>query len=365
MTPNASSLTSAAERGIPRDPWTRTWPSWAPSAAAVWGVLYATVQLTWAVTGTTVPWTPSRPYSPVAQLLLALLAVVAAGACLAGARPLSRPARTAVTAVLVATVPVFVVGMISLPLHFVTLVSGSGVESATGLAHVLFNTAGAGLLTLSAVSSRRRLRGRCVRCGQPHRGLGSGPLVHPAASAASRRTQVVVYALMCGLLPWAGVKTIWTLGGDALGLTAERWHQMNADAPASAQALASVGIDITVLAALLAVFLILGLMYRWGMVFLRWTLFLSGRRVPRLLPLIPAWLTAASLSAYGIGLTVYAPLTAIGVLPRIEASGGFTSAGLTWMIEFGGLAFAGLGLGLATAARSYASRTRPVCAIGG
>ena len=86
-------------------------------------------------------------------------------------------------------------------------------------------------------------------------------------------------------------------------------------------------------------------------------------RVPRLLPLIPAWLTAAGLSVYGIALTIYAPLSALGVLSRIEPSGGFTSTGVTWMVEFGGLAFGGLGLGLITAARSYASRTRPTCAI--
>ncbi|MEU4703092.1 hypothetical protein [Nonomuraea dietziae] len=345
--------------------WAQSWPRWAPSAAAVWGALYATVQLTWAVTGTTVPWTPGTPYAPVAQLLLALLAVVAAAACLATARPLTRAGATAVTTVLAVAVPVFVAGMISLPLQFVTLVSGSGVESATGLAHVLLDTAGAGLLVLTAAGHRRRLRGRCVRCGQAHRGVGTGPLLHPDASIASRRTRVAVYALMCGIVPWAGVKTVWTLGGDALGVTAEEWDRANAAAPASARALASVGIDITVLAALLAIFLLLGLMYRWGMVFPRWTLFLSDRRVPRLLPLVPAWLTAASLSVYGIGLTVYAPLTAVGVLPAIEPSGGFTRAGLTWMIAFGGLAFAGLGLALVVAARSYASRTHPVCAVAG
>ncbi|MFF4583666.1 hypothetical protein [Streptomyces sp. NPDC001389] len=32
------------------------------------------------------------------------------------------------------------------------------------------------------------------------------------------------------------------------------------------------------------------------------------------------------------------------------------------MVEFGGLAFAGLGIGLIVAARSYAARTHPVCA---
>ncbi|MFJ2864435.1 hypothetical protein [Kitasatospora sp. NPDC087314] len=96
--------------------------------------------------------------------------------------------------------------------------------------------------------------------------------------------------------------------------------------------------------------------------FPRWTLFLSGRRVPRLLPLIPAWLTGIPLTMYGAVLTVMAPLMAVGVLPRSKPSPPFTSgSGTTWMVEFGGLAFGGLGIGLVVAARSYAARTRPVC----
>jgi D-alanyl-D-alanine dipeptidase len=340
--------------------------------------MYAVVQVVWATTGTAVPWSAHSHHAPTVQLILALIAVMAAGACLTGTNltstsrtstGLTNTSRTSTGhpskssgMVIAATIPIFLVGMIGLPLHLVTLLSGAGVESATGLAHVLLNTGNTALLTLCAVTYRRRLRGRCARCGQSHEHPGNGPLAHPTPSAASPRTRAVVYALMCGLVPWAGVKTIWTLGGGALGVTAEQWRDANADAPGPAKALASLGIDVTVLAALFAILLLLGLMYRWGMAFPRWTLFLYGRRVPRLLPLVPAWLTATSLSVYGTGLTVYAPFSAVGILPRPEPSGGFTSTGLLWMIEFGGLAFAGLGLGLIVAARSYATRTRPICA---
>ncbi|MFF9244831.1 hypothetical protein ACF1AY_38930 [Streptomyces sp. NPDC014776] len=123
------------------------------------------------------------------------------------------------------------------------------------------------------------------------------------------------------------------------------------------------GIDVTVLAAMVGGFLLLGLLYTWGQVFPRWTVVLSGRRVPRLLPLIPAWLTGIPLAMYGSVLIVMAPLMAVGVLPEIKPSPPFTTtSGITWMVEFGGLAFAGLGIGLVVAARSYAARTRPVCA---
>ncbi|MFJ9844088.1 hypothetical protein ACIRYZ_27230 [Kitasatospora sp. NPDC101155] len=173
-----------------------------------------------------------------------------------------------------------------------------------------------------------------------------------------------MYLLMCGLLPWAGAKTIWTLGGNALRVAGDDWQRTSiVDASGPAKATAAAGIDVTVLAAMVGIFLLLGLLYVWGQVFPRWTLFLSGRRVPRLLPLIPAWLTGIPLTMYGVFLTIAAPLMAVGVLPKIKPSLPFTSSsGITWFVELGGLAFGGLGIGLVVAARSYAARTRPVCA---
>ncbi|MBP2056639.1 hypothetical protein J2Z21_009658 [Streptomyces griseochromogenes] len=333
-------------------------------AAASWGVLYAAVEVAWAAAGITVPWKEHASFAPAVQLLLAALAVLASGACLASTRTLAKPGRAAVATALIVTIPVFVVGTNGLPIYFVTLVTLSGIESATGLAQVLLNTLGAALLLLVGLSYRRRLRGDCPRCGQPHTGTSDGPLAHPAVSPPPKRTRKAVYLLMCGLLPWAGVKSIWTLGGNALGVSGVDWQKTTSvGASGPSKAAAAAGIDVTVLAAMVGVFLLLGLLHAWGQVFPRWTLILSGRRVPRLLPLIPAWLTGIPLTMYGAVLTIMAPLIAVGVLPEIKPSPPFTtSSGITWMVEFGGLAFAGLGIGLVVAARSYAARTRPVCA---
>ncbi|MFE1555474.1 hypothetical protein ACFW6V_10820 [Streptomyces sp. NPDC058734] len=333
-------------------------------AAASWGVAYAAVEVTWALTGTTVPWKAHSAYPQEVQLFLAALALLAGAAGLASTRSLSRPGRAGVATVLGVALPVFAVGTVGLPVHFVTLATLSGVESATGLAQVLLNTAGAALLLLVGLSCHRRLRGDCPRCGRPHDGPADGPLAHPAASRASGRTRVAVCVLVGGLAPWAGVKTVWTLGGDALGVAGEDWQRItDAGASGPARAMASVGVDVTVLAAMAGLFLLLALLCTWGQVFPRWTVVLAGRRVPRLLPLIPAWLTGVPLALYGAVLVVMAPLTAVGVLPQIPPSPPFTTgSGITWMAEFGGLAFAGLGTGLVVAARSYAARTRPVCA---
>ncbi|WP_344638848.1 hypothetical protein [Kitasatospora cystarginea] len=327
-------------------------------------MLYAAVEVIWAVTGTTVQWKEHSAYAPGVQLFLAALALLAGGACLASTRTLAKPGRVAVATALIVALPVFVVGTNGLPIYFVAITTLSGIESATGLTQVLLNTAGAAFLLLVGLSYRRRLRGDCPRCGRPHAGAADGPLAHPAASRAPRRTRVAVYLLMCGLLPWAGAKTIWTLGGNALGVAGDDWKRTTiVGASGPSKATASAGIDVTVLAAMVGIFLLLGLLYVWGQVFPRWTLFLSGRRVPRLLPLIPAWLTGIPLTMYGAALIVMAPLMATGVLPKIKPDPPFTtSSGITWFVEFGGLAFAGLGIGLVVAARSYAARTHPVCA---
>ncbi|WP_234335909.1 hypothetical protein [Streptomyces sp. NRRL S-920] len=354
--------------GGPPAPRRRPWPDWAPLAAQVWGALYAAVIGGWAVTGTAVP-LRAHTYQPVALLLAqAALAVLAAGVCaVAATGDRSRRGRKAAGGLLALLIPAFGWGAIGLPIHFVTLASGSGVESATGLVHTLLNTCGAGLLSMVAVAHRRRLRGRCARCGQAHDGPGEGrwtALTHPPASTASARTRVTAYVLLCGLLPWAVVKTVWLFGGDAIGVSGAAWrHDVETEATGASRALASVGVDVSVLAALLGVFLLAGLMYRWGQVFPRWTPLLAGRRVPRLLPLIPAWLTGGALSVYGTGLLVYALLSAVGVVPGLEPVGVFTTTeGMAWMVAFGGMSFGGLGAGLLVAARSYATRSRPVCA---
>ncbi|MFF8652758.1 hypothetical protein [Streptomyces huasconensis] len=355
-----SSGTTRARRGTA----TRRPPDRAPFAAQVWGVLYASLLVGWAATGTAVPLTAHTHQPTALHLAQAALAVLAAIVCRAAASAHRvRTGRDVVGVSLALLIPAFAWGAIGLPMHFVTLVSGAGVESATGLAHTVLTTCGAGLLLRVAVAHRRRLRGRCARCGGEHQGRGGGTWVHPPASTASVRTRATAYVLMCGLLPWAVVKTVWLFGGDALGVSGEAWqHDVEAQATGAARFLASLGIDVTVLAALLGVFLLTGLMYRWGQVFPCWTWPLAGRRVPRLLPLIPAWLTGGALTAYGTGLLVYAPLSAAGVVPAIEPVGVFTTVeGMTWMVAFGGLCFAGLGGGLLVAARSYAARTRPVC----
>lgn len=340
------------------------WPRWAPHALAAWGIGYALAEIALAATHITVAWSPHLAFTPAAHLALAALALIASAAGRAAARPLRRRGRILVAAALIATGPAFVLCMAELPGYLVTLIAGDGVDSLTGFLHVLMNTAGVIPLVLVATTLHRTWRGRCPRCGQHHSPGYDGPMARPAASLAPSRTRLTAYLLMAGVLPWAVTKTIWTLGGSALGVSAKAWRQASeGNATGVTHALAAVGIDVTVASAALAVFLLLGLLHPWGQVFPRWTLFLAGRRVPRMLPLLPAYMCAAGLPIYGLILLIYAPLSAAGFVAAPKLGAPFTSqSGVLWMVAFGGSAFLGIGLGLVVAARSYAERTRPICA---
>lgn len=335
--------------------------AWAP-AAAVAAAVYAVVQVTWAATGTAVPWKAHSAHPAAVQYALALVALLAGtAACLA---PRTRRAPRAVAGVLLGAIPVLGFGMAPLPAYLVTITAGAGVESATGLAHVLLSTILTTTLAFTALTHHRRSTGTCPDCGQAHvTAAADAPLLRPAPSIAPRRTRRTAFLLTTGLLPWMAVKTTWTLGGDALGITAERWKASHADDSRAVRALADVGVDATVLAACVALFLIAGLLYPWGQRFPRPLPWLGGRRVPRLLPLVLAALTAFGLALYGVLLSVYAPLAALDLLPTPDPDPviGGTRSGTLWLIAFGGGAFGGLGFALAVAARSYAARTRPRC----
>lgn len=170
--------------------WSRRWPVWIPYAAAVWGLLFAAVQVAWAATGTAVPWSPDVAYARAVLWFLAALAVVAAGACLATGRRLARRGGVAVAASLILTVPVFVMGMAGLPAHFVTLASFSGVESATGLAHTLLSAVGAAHSGCPFLRRPDPARLRPCRHSSSSEAVGTGPqLLRSAGSRAGGRVR--------------------------------------------------------------------------------------------------------------------------------------------------------------------------------
>lgn len=93
-----------------------------------------------------------------------------------------------------------------------------------------------------------------------------------------------------------------------------------------------------------AVFLLQGLVRRWGIVFPRWIPWIGSRRVPRFLPVVPAWIVAPTLALHGLGSFGYA----LSIHASLISLGGAAS-----------LAFGCYGTALGAAALSYQRRTRP------
>jgi hypothetical protein len=171
------------------------------------------------------------------------------------------------------------------------------------------------------------------------RGTGG---VRPPAHAAPVRVRWIGYAGCLAWLPYAGAHLLAVAGVPGI--------EPHSDRPTYAMAVAlCTGVG-------LAVFLLLGLVRPWGMVFPRWTILLAGRRVPRFLPIVPVWLIAPTFVLYGLGAAVYVGLVMGGVLRWHGHSGVGAVAVIGWAMP---ISFAGYGLALTVCAVSYQLRTRP------
>ncbi|WP_405977054.1 hypothetical protein [Streptomyces sp. NBC_00158] len=324
----------------PRSARRRGWQRRAAPATTLWAVLYAGFGLACVLTGTPLsyhgggPGTPGLGWGAVA--LAALSATAAGAAAPYGPRP---PVR-ALLWVLCALAGAMA---FSLLMDVVTLVFGQGVDSGPAAANKALAALGAVLLAATA------------RSGRPP----AGTTVR-APSAAPRPVLLAAWAGTLAFVPYAVMKLLWASGATFAGLSgAEVLASSERNGASDAfLALESLGLDPTVLLACLGVFLLWGLVRPWGQVFPRWTLLLSGRRVPRWLPLTPALLGAATLAPYGVAGVGYLLLAASGAAPM--RLGDFHSTGDALLVGWIGMAaFAVYGTALTVAARSYWLRTRP------
>ena len=322
------------------------WPDRVETAARWWTIPYAALGLFWSLGGTTgYPWR-----RPDGELFFGRTAIVVQGAVILVVAAVTIARRRYTIAAAVTGVQTF-----GLVIGLVGAAASGELTDPLGLLVQVYLIVGTALYAATATVRRRIGRGRCPRCGGPHPPRPGVRLLRPEPSVATRRTRIVAYVALLGVLPWAGLKTWLVNGGDALGMTAAEWDAASAETSSSlARALESAGVDITVLAAAAGVVFVVALAGRWP----------QRMRLPRWLVLGPAWASAVSLVLYGYPLIVGGLLSVAGVVGLSEETGGFSSEGLAWVIVFGGLAFAGLGTGLAVMARSWQRRTKPHCPVG-
>ncbi|SHF83341.1 hypothetical protein [Streptoalloteichus hindustanus] len=357
-------MTETARRApTPSSPRQRSWPDWVGQATAGWAAVYGTFGLVAIASGAPVLSASLAPGLFVADWAVVAVAVLAATAATATFLPWGRRVpRTGLLSVLWGLVVVCGLGAFGLLMQVVTLLVAHDVDSWLGTAHQALAATGAVLLAGTARGYRHRTRGTCPRCGTTHG--PSSARVRREPTAAPRGVRLAAYIGSAAFLPYIAMKTVWAWGGTFAGVT-------GADMIPSAErqggggtwtVLESWGLDPTALLAALGVFLLHGLVHPWGQVFPRWAPLLTGRPVPRWLPLTPALLGAATLAPYGVLGLGYLTLNALGLVTIRQ--GDFQSTEDVLLVAWCGMvAFCGYGLALAVAARSYFVRTRPRCVV--
>ncbi|TDC39408.1 hypothetical protein E1211_04380 [Micromonospora sp. 15K316] len=179
---------------------------------------------------------------------------------------------------------------------------------------------GAALLGLATAGYQRRTRGDCPDCcrtGRP--GL--------RRSAPARWARWAAYAAVVGLVTRFAAQFV--VGFD--GLT---------------QNASLIGLEIGLLLA--GVLLPLALVHRWGEIWPGWVPLLAGRRIPRLLLLVPGFGLGAGIVAYfGMGI--------------VQLSSGSVSQFSDTFLWVAMSAYCLLGLGLLAASGDYHLRTRVPC----
>ncbi|WP_146228111.1 hypothetical protein [Micromonospora sp. S4605] len=301
-----------------------------PYAVLGWALAYGALRLCWAVAGA-----PAFP--PLDTDLMVFTGWWAVGLCAAtallgaalgrarGWRPALVAAGWAVCAALALACALLLLDLVGL------LILDPGAAFHPGaFASRLGCLTGAVLLAVALVDHRRRWRGDCRRCGRT-----GEPGAHATAVPGWARAAA-----------WAAVV------GCLVRLAAQVWVGFE-DVPLS-QGASMVAFEVGFLLA--GVLLPLALVYRWGRSWPRWVPLLAGRRVPRLLPLVPAAVFAVGLVGYfGIGL---AQLTAETVTGTFDPGDGRYPLAFFWVAE---PAYWVWGWGLGVAAVDYHRRTRRAC----
>jgi hypothetical protein len=189
------------------------------------------------------------------------------------------------------------------------------------------------LWAATAVAYGRKTRGACANCGRTDEGRG-----WTTSSAAARWGRWAVYVAVIIPLLYAATRWAWALG-IPLGISEEFLREgQEIGLWWAGAALATV--DVT------GAILTLGLVQRWGELFPRWMVGLSGKRVPPAMAIVPASL--GSVMVTSAGLQVVRGFLADG----FPADGWATVApALVWPLW-------GVALGAATLAYYYRRRDR-------
>jgi hypothetical protein len=347
--------------------WLARWPGWVGYAAAAWSLIYGLLGLYWALGGAGFPFGTANDPNAAAESILggvqadtaapliAALGLVGTTVAVAMA-PRWRLAERGLflTALLVfgwgasvalllvipdrrvliavAYAPIFLVGA---PFGWPP-VNYFEIALPWPVMNQFVCMAGGFLWAGTAVAYGRRTRGACPNCGRTEAGGG-----WTTPSAAARWGRWAVYVAVAIPLLYAATRWAWAFG-IPLGISEEFLREGQETGMWRAGAALST-VDVT------GAILTLGLAQRWGEVFPRWMVGLSGKRVPPAMAIIPASLVSVIVTSAGLQVV------------RDFLSDGFPADG--WATVAPGLVWPLWGVALGAATLAYYYRRRARCEV--
>jgi len=294
----------------------RDWQHWAPYAAIVWSLIYAVLGVYWAVSGRGFPFAPETMSDGLGPLLgrfgptIGWIVVMMAGipAAAMGVAML-RGARGKVFRPLLITAGALLTGALLLLMTGLSLLTKFGYIPGVVLGlltaektqayltswtqwatiHQLLCLIGGFLWLAATVCYTRRSGDACLYCGRR-----DGPEGWTRPEQAAHWGRIAVYVAMVAPVFYAFVRSAWALGFP-LGMNEERFLS------GQENGVWIGGLSMAVFG-IVGVFLMLGLVQRWGEVFPRWMIGLAGRRVSIALAVVPASIISVLLIVGGIGI---------------------------------------------------------------
>ncbi|WP_229750461.1 hypothetical protein [Paenibacillus nasutitermitis] len=296
--------------------WLRKWPSWIAYAAAAWSLLYGIMAVYWTLTGVGYPFGEGDPHhynsflgnlqAKPGSLSLAVWGFLGAVIGAMIARKFNRkwllwgplvyawanfvflliviPDSRAITAF--AYIPIVIVGAPFgwPPVNFIE----------TALPWPVLNQflcmVGGFLWLGTAISYLRLIRGSCLSCGCSH--TETSDHGWKSRNTAARWGKWATYTAFILPFAYSIMRWLWALG-IPFGIDQEALRSLHETGLwLAGAALASIGACGGLLT--------LGLIKRWGEIFPRWMIGLSGKPVPLALAIVPASIVAVFITTCGL-----------------------------------------------------------------
>jgi hypothetical protein len=311
--------------------WWRGWSGWIGYVAAAWSLAYGLLGLYWALGGAGFPFGENDPGAALSVFggaqaetgapAIAALGLIGAVAAVATVRTRRRGVFRAMllgfawvaATTLALLIPDYRVLVAVAYTPIVLIGAPFGWPPGVSILDVFpwpvvnqFVCIGGGFLwAATAVAYGRRSGGVCESCGRDDAGAG-----WTTPDSAARWGRWATYVAVIIPVIYAATRWAWALGFP-LGISEEFLREgQEVGLWWAGAALATLALGGAVLT--------LGLVQHWGEVFPWWVPFLSGKRVPILLAVVPASLVAVLVTAAGL---MFVRLTLTGKLGVILGEG--------------------------------------------